>query len=308
MVRGENNDNTPGGPLRKRWWVLVQILVSLIKRTEMPLQDAERIANSLEDAEQIANSLEMYPKLEWALRELKKETRNELYRIVLGMARNWPIDKLRILCGDRYIDLFDLYQPLPGVEPNIQFAAINKFVEDIRWSDVEGDVSWLRTFPVIAPAAETSAPAANTESVAKPETASPSSANATITGASTSPSKPPSEPRPLNGGSVDPTIAYALTKQLSSRRQPIGRALPSEPAPEPDASDNSARPPSVEKLKAFVAAYIKDTKASGKVPTQRGLCNAARNALPGATRERLHDEYKEQTPTLSPGRPRKEHK
>jgi hypothetical protein len=188
MVRGEDNDSTAGGSLRKRGRSRDQALVWIIKRIEMPPPDAERIVNSLE----------LYPEIESALNRLKGELYKELNNVfVLGAARSWPIDKFRILCGGHYVDLLTLYRPLSGVEPSAQSAMMREFVEDvIRRPNVEYNSDWLKqAFPTTAPAAETSAAAANTETpVVKSEAVSPPPANTMTIEATTHPSEPPSEP------------------------------------------------------------------------------------------------------------------
>jgi hypothetical protein len=70
-------------------------------------------------------------------------------------------------------------------------------------------------------------------------------------------------------------------------------------------SRGSAKRPIDKDVEKFVAGYIKKTNDEGKTPTKRGLCEAARDGLPGATRPRLHAEFERQSPTPNPGRPRK---
>jgi hypothetical protein len=72
----------------------------------------------------------------------------------------------------------------------------------------------------------------------------------------------------------------------------------------PDAPDGSATPTSVKDLRGFVAAYIKTTKDGGKTPTKLGLWNAAKGALPGATRAQLRGEFERQMAVATPGRGR----
>src|SRR5262245_5870598 len=161
MVRGDDNNSITG---RERWRSLNRSLVWISQRTEMLLRDAE----------QLANAPEMNLKIAQALKELKNEAYKELYKIkILGAARSWPIDKFRILCGGRYVDLLDLFQPLPGAPPDIQPATMHEFVEGVRWPDVECNWDWLRhAFPAPALAADALAPAANTETrVAEPKPA-----------------------------------------------------------------------------------------------------------------------------------------
>jgi hypothetical protein len=66
-----------------------------------------------------------------------------------------------------------------------------------------------------------------------------------------------------------------------------------------------SRPPSDIELNGFVAGFIKNTTDAGRIPTKKGLYQAARDALPRATRKRLSDEFELQAETLPPGRPRK---
>jgi len=66
-----------------------------------------------------------------------------------------------------------------------------------------------------------------------------------------------------------------------------------------------APPPSGKDVKGFVAEFIEKTKKNGKNPTQLGVWNAAKDGLPGATRERLRLEFGRQVATPRRGRPRK---
>jgi len=170
----------------------------------------------------------------------------------------------------------------------------------IRQPDVEFNPVWgKRTWPARVAAALTRP----TESAEPIPAAEPGPEK------SQPPNKPdlvdaptPAGPAGIINVGYDPAIVRALTYALK-------RARPAYTADAPivaETPNNSAKPPIPEKLKNFVAGYIKDTKASGKVPTKQGLYNAARTALLGATRARLRAEYEKQTPTLSPGRPRKD--
>src|SRR5215472_1904454 len=152
MVRGDDNNSITG---REHWSPLDQTLVWIGERMEMLPQDAE----------QLTNAPEMHLKSEGALNELKKEVCKELYKVkILGAARSWPIDKFRILWGGRYVDLLDLFRPLPGAAPDIQAAIMREFVEDVRWPDVECNSDWLkRAFPAPASARDASTPVANTK-------------------------------------------------------------------------------------------------------------------------------------------------
>src|SRR5262249_34592629 len=164
MVRGENNDSTSGGPLRKRGWLRDQALVWSIKKIEVSPSDAERIANSSE----------MHPEIEQALNRLKGEVYKELYKVFfLGVTGSWPVVKFHILCDGRYIDLLTFYRLLPGGELSAQLEIMGEFAEAVvRRLDVEYDPDWVKqVLPATAPAAETSAPAANTAAVAKPTAA-----------------------------------------------------------------------------------------------------------------------------------------
>jgi hypothetical protein len=78
-------------------------------------------------------------------------------------------------------------------------------------------------------------------------------------------------------------------------------------SPQPTAADSSARPrpPSDKDLKNFVEGHIRKTEEAGKTPTASGAEEAARDALPGATRDRVREEFKRQAKTLPVGRPRK---
>ena len=152
MAQADNLNNTSS-----RWWSLAQTLVWISRRIEMLLREAE----------QIANSPEMNHKIEGALSELKRE----FWRAVLGMTEGMPIDKFRMLCGGRYVDLLTFIQLPSGMEPGALSAAMHELQRSIRWQDVECNSDWLkRAFPAPAPA---SVPVTNTESsVAEPEAAS----------------------------------------------------------------------------------------------------------------------------------------
>jgi len=252
----------------------------------------------LRDAEQLVNSPEMHFKIEQALNELEKKW---CEAVALGMAggiARIPCDPAALYPGlqapypglqrmrmaqRRYVDLFTLYQPPSGAEPDAQSAALHEFLKLIRRLDVEYNSTWLgHVFPAPAPAVDAAAPVANTEApVAKLEPAAR---------AEESMSQPAS---PVESESDPPT-------------EPP-RAGPALDQVESDAPDNSTRRPSDTRVKAFVAEYIENAKASKETPTKQGLWDAARHGLPGATRKRLHDEYENQTPTLPPGRPRKVH-
>jgi hypothetical protein len=189
MARGEDNDNTIG---RERWRSLVPALVWIIKRIEMSPPDAERIANSPE----------MKPKIEWALRKLKNEVHKELYKVfVLEEAWSWPINKFRILWGGCYIDLLDVFQPLPGVTSDIQAIAIREFLTGVRWPDIEYNSDWLKhVFPAdaSAQAANTEAPVAEPEQAARAEESMPEPASP-VEPEPAPPTEPPHvEPVPLS--------------------------------------------------------------------------------------------------------------
>jgi hypothetical protein len=89
-------------------------------------------------------------------------------------------------------------------------------------------------------------------------------------------------------------------RRLASSRMKLTVA---DPTPHPEI--RSARPPSDEKLNGFVAGFIEKTTDAKRLPTKTGLYEAARDALPGATRKRLFDAFELQAETLPPGRPRK---
>jgi len=245
---------------------------------------------------------EMPPKIEWARQELTKAVTKELNKM---LAQSVAIDHA-VLQGQAPHGLNEGVFRISGLRSGAlaHFLRIGWLTpETIKWDDITGDPEGVKR---LWPARETntladrqlyaedgSEPAAHAKE-SMPEPASPVESEPAL----------PTE---------TPHVELALVSSAPEveSRTPLPTTPPDEPTldqVESDASDNSARPPSVEKLKAFVATYIKDTKASGKVPTKQGLCDAARDALPGATRKRLHDEYEKQTPTLSPGRPRKEHK
>jgi len=308
MVRGDDNNSITGC---NRWWLLVQTLVWIILRIEMPPRDAE----------QLVNSPEMHFKIEQALNELEKKLcEAAALGMVRGIARI-PYDPAALYPGlqapypglqrmrmaqRRYVDLFTLYQPPPEAEPDAQSAALHEFLELIRRPDVEFNSTWLgHVFPAPALAVDAAAPVANTEApVAKLEPAARAEESMPQPASPVeSELAPPTEPP-----RVEPALVSSAPEVES--RTPLPTTPPDESTldqVESDAPDNSARRPSDTKLKAFVKTYIENAKASGKVPTKQGLWGAARNTLPGATRKRLHDEYENQTPTLPPGRPRKVH-
>jgi hypothetical protein len=182
------------------------------------------------DAERIVNSLELYPEIEPALNRLKGELYKELNNVfVLGVARSWPIDKFRILCGGHYVDLLTLYRPLSGVEPSAQSAMMREFVEDvIRRPNVEYNSDWLKqAFPTTTPAAETSAPAANTEvPVAEPEPAARAE-ESTPNPASPVESEqtPPTEPSRVESAPLPPkSQAQEPSPEGSKEERPKGAA------------------------------------------------------------------------------------
>jgi hypothetical protein len=166
-----------------RWWSLAQTLIWLIRRIEMLPRDAE----------QIANSPEMSPKIGRALNELKREA----CKAVLGVTEGMPVDKFRILCGHRYVDLLTLIQIPPTAEPGALSAIMHELQEGIRWQDVECSSDWVkRAWPAPAPAADASVPVATTEApVAKPEAASPSPVDTMITEAAKESSAPKKQSR-----------------------------------------------------------------------------------------------------------------
>ena len=65
-----------------------------------------------------------------------------------------------------------------------------------------------------------------------------------------------------------------------------------------------ASPPSDKDLKALLQSLLRKRK-NGKNPTQLGVWNAAKDGLPGATRERLRLEFGRQVAPPRRGRPRK---
>jgi hypothetical protein len=241
MVQADGLNNTS-----TRWQSLDPALVWVIKRIEMLPPDAERIANSPE----------MYPKLEWALNRLKGELYAELNKVfVLGAARSWPINKFRIFCGGRYVDLLTLYRPLSAGEPSAQFAVMREFVEDlVKWPDVEFNSNWLkRAFPATAP--ETSAPVANTKSsVAEPETASPSPVNAITAEATTSPL----------------AVASGLLSRAEAKPAPTS---PTEPPETVQETQHAEEPEELVKHKGTPG------RKPGVPPKQRAMCAAAENIL-----------------------------
>jgi len=285
------------------WWTLAQMLVWILQQVEIPPQDAEQFCN------------ELNPKIiEGALNALTRALFNAIYGAVEGM----PIGIARVLCGPRYVDLAALLQPPPSLESSALDALRYDLRQLIKQPGVEFNPVWgKRTWPARVPAATRSTESAVTDEAEPPPSSKVGSEE----------SQPPNKPdsadastqaasaRIINVG-YDPDIVRALTHTLKRARpaHAVGASIVAEiveslsDASTPAEAPNSAKPPTPEKLKDFVAAYIKDAKTSGKVPTKRGLWDAAQTALPGATRTRLHGEYKKQTPTLSPGRPRKKHK
>jgi len=272
------------------------------------------------DAEQLVNSPEMHFKIEQALNELEKKLcEAAALGMVRGIARI-PYDPAALYPGlqapypglqrmrmaqRRYVDLFTLYQPPPEAEPDAQSAALHEFLELIRRPDVEFNSTWLgHVFPAPALAVDAAAPVANTEvPVAKSEPVARAEE-------SMSEPTPPVESEPASS-TEPPRIEPALVASAPEveSRTPLPTTPPDESTLdqiESDAPDNSARPPSDTKLKAFVKTYIENAKASKETPTKRGLWDVARHGLPGATRERLYSEYEKQVPPLPPGRPRKD--
>jgi hypothetical protein len=99
----------------------------------------------------------------------------------------------------------------------------------------------------------------------------------------------------------------ALQQALQHALDPVRTdELVAEPAPVAGAAESPAslaRRPSDKAVKDFVAAYIKN-KADEKNRTKVGLCKAAKDGLPGATRARLRDEFERQVGPPRRGRPR----
>jgi len=234
MVRGDDNNSITG---RDRWRSLAQMLVWISQRTEMPPRDAE----------QLANAPEMHLKSEGALNELKKEVYKELYRVkILGAARSWPIDKFRILWGDRYVDLLDLFRPLPGAASDIQAAIMREFVEAVRWPDVECNSDWLkRAFPAPAPAGDASTPVANTKApVAESEPAAHTEQLMPDEPASPVESEPtpPTEPLRPTANTEAPITEHEAASPPPETSSPAPARVTLEPAPAPPAA-----PPQVQR-------------------------------------------------------------
>jgi hypothetical protein len=140
---------------------------------------------------------------------------------------------------------------------------------------------------------ETEAPAARAEE-SMPEPASPVEPEPA----------PPTEPLHVKSVPVS-SIPEVESKALLPTTPPDESTLDQVESDAPNSSARRPRP-SDTKVEDFVGAYIENAKASGETPTQRGLWQAARKKLPGATRARLYGELEKQTQPLSPGRPRKD--
>jgi hypothetical protein len=179
MAQADNLNNTSS-----RWWSLAQTLVWI----------TQRIARPPRDAEEITYSPSIQPEIERAFRVLI----SEFQEAALGVPKGVPIDKFRIPCGRHYVDLLTLFRA-PSAESGALSAAMDQFVRNTRWQDVECNSDWLkRAFPAPAPA---SVPVTNTESsVVEPEAASVDA----MTAAAESPPEPatltadedPTDPEP----------------------------------------------------------------------------------------------------------------
>jgi hypothetical protein len=168
MAQADNLNNTSS-----RWWSLAQTLVWITQRIERPPRDAE----------EITYSPSIQPEIERAFRVLISEFREA----ALGVPKGVPIDKFRIPCGRHYVDLLTLFRA-PSAESGALSAAMDQFVRNTRWQEVECNSDWLkRAFPAPAPA---SVPVTNTESsVVEPEAASVDA----MTAAAESPPDPASD-------------------------------------------------------------------------------------------------------------------
>ena len=150
--------------------------------------------------------------------------------------------------------------------PSTIWHGVTVWRSEVEAPDTESD---LGEPPAPAPVADASALAANTEApAAEPEVVSPPPVDAMTT-------EPPPGKQPDELTDADPT-----------------------PGPK-------MRPPSDKELNGFVAEFIKNARDAKEIPTKMGLYKTARDALPGATRQRLFDEFERQTETPPPGRPRK---
>jgi hypothetical protein len=162
-----------------------------------------------------------------------------------------------------------------------------------RWYVCRCDLAKLTTIPAT--------PAARAEAGLAPAgapPAEPASSGSPLTEPPRSPQSPQAEP-------VSPGTETGQEESPPPGKQPDELTV-ADPTPGPEMrSHNLARPPSDKELNGFVAGFIKNTTDAGRIPTKKGLYQAARDALPGATRKRLFAELELQAETLPPGRPRK---
>jgi hypothetical protein len=138
-----------------RWWSLAQTLIWIIRRIEIPPQDAE----------QFCNSPELNPKIiEGALNALTRA----LFNAICGVVEGMPIVKARVLCGHRYVDLATLFQLPSPLESSALDALIYEIRQLIGQPGVEFNPIWGRTtWPASTSEAE-AAPAPAADATLKP--------------------------------------------------------------------------------------------------------------------------------------------
>jgi hypothetical protein len=141
-------------------------------------------------------------------------------------------------------------------------------------------------------------PAAHGLAPAGAPPAEPASSGPPLTEPPRSPQSPQAEP-----ASPDAEIGQ---EESPPPDKPPDELTVADPTSGPEMRSHSlARPPSNNELNDFVAGFIKDTTDAGRTVTKTGLYQAARDALPGATRKRLFNEFERRAKTLPRGRPRK---
>jgi hypothetical protein len=158
------------------WWTLDQLVVYILQRVEIPLQDAKQFCNSPELKPEI---------IDGALNALTNAVVHTIRGVVAGM----PITAARILAGRRYVDLAALFQPSLSLETGAWDAVNYEVRQFISQSGVEFNPIWARRmWPAPtqevetknAPTATKNAPTAmkNTPTATKNRRGRPSTGNA----------------------------------------------------------------------------------------------------------------------------------